>query len=220
MGTQKRNCAASVTNSTFMCLWAIYIFPGSVNISSCSRIGRPSIGICISFTDTWMWKLGLRLRNSFSGNICFQFSVLCLCSVLYFSTEYHNSRQNIITLFRKYFVDTRSEARLNLFFGTHKWKIVCHVVWFCCAMPSKFLSTYFLLMRGYKHSLVHSYLFYKAVSHKHLVYILQINLKQLPFSLKRNFKMVSELLKKWKLDRRLSHPIVFIQLISSQSHTL
>ncbi len=27
-----------------------------------------------------MWKLGRRLPNSFSGNICFEFSVLCLCS--------------------------------------------------------------------------------------------------------------------------------------------
>jgi hypothetical protein len=26
-----------------------------------------------------MWKLGLRPCNSFSGNICFRFSVLCLC---------------------------------------------------------------------------------------------------------------------------------------------
>ncbi len=28
-----------------------------------------------SLTDTWMWKLGLWPRNSFSGNICFEFSV-------------------------------------------------------------------------------------------------------------------------------------------------
>ena len=28
-----------------------------------------------------MWKLGLRPSNFFSGNICFEFSVLCLCSV-------------------------------------------------------------------------------------------------------------------------------------------
>jgi hypothetical protein len=27
-----------------------------------------------------VWKLGLRPRNSFPGNICFQFAVLCLCS--------------------------------------------------------------------------------------------------------------------------------------------
>jgi hypothetical protein len=27
-----------------------------------------------------MWKLGLLPRNSFSGNICFEFSVLFLCS--------------------------------------------------------------------------------------------------------------------------------------------
>ncbi len=79
--SQKRNCAASVPISTFMCLWAIYIFPGSVHIFSCTRIGRPIVGIYKSITDTWMWKLGLRPLNSFSGNICFEFSILVLCSV-------------------------------------------------------------------------------------------------------------------------------------------
>ncbi len=41
---------------------------------------RPILGIYKSLTDTWMWKLGLTPRNSFSGNICLEFSVFCLCS--------------------------------------------------------------------------------------------------------------------------------------------
>ncbi len=45
-----------------------------------SRKGRPIVGIYNSLTDTWMWKLGLRPRYSFSGNICFKFSAFCLCS--------------------------------------------------------------------------------------------------------------------------------------------
>ncbi len=31
-----------------------------------------------SLTGTWMWKFGLWPRKSFSGNICFDFSVLCM----------------------------------------------------------------------------------------------------------------------------------------------
>ncbi len=48
---------------------------------SSSRKGRPIVGIYNSLTDTWMWKLGLSPRYSFSGNICFKFSAFCLCSV-------------------------------------------------------------------------------------------------------------------------------------------
>jgi hypothetical protein len=37
-----------------------------------------------------MWKLGLWLRNSFSGNMCFKCSILVLCSV---ESETHTQRQ-------------------------------------------------------------------------------------------------------------------------------
>ncbi len=79
--SQIRNCAASVPISTFMYRWRIYIFPGSVRIFSCSRIGRLIVAMYKSLKHAWMWKLGQRPRNSFSGNICFEFSVLCLCNV-------------------------------------------------------------------------------------------------------------------------------------------
>ncbi len=66
--SQKRNCPASVPISTFMCLWAIYIFPRSVSLFCCRKICGPILGIHKSPTYTWMWKLGRRPRNSFSGN--------------------------------------------------------------------------------------------------------------------------------------------------------
>ncbi len=53
----------------------------SIGSHICSRIGRSIVGIYKSLTVTWMWKVGLWPRNSFSGNICFEFPVLCLCSV-------------------------------------------------------------------------------------------------------------------------------------------
>ncbi len=55
----------------------LYIPRIGPHISS-SRKGRPIVGIHNSLTDTWMWKLGLRPRYSFSGNICFEFSAFCL----------------------------------------------------------------------------------------------------------------------------------------------
>ncbi len=53
----------------------LYI-PGIGPYISRSRIGRTIVVIYKSLTDTWMWKLGLWSRNSFSGNICFEFSIL------------------------------------------------------------------------------------------------------------------------------------------------
>ncbi len=41
--------------STFMYLWAIYIFSGLVCLFCCSQIGRPILGIYQSHTDRWMY---------------------------------------------------------------------------------------------------------------------------------------------------------------------
>ena len=67
--SQNRNCAATVPIPTFMFLCAIYIFPRSVCIFCCRKISGPIVGIYKSLTDTWMWKLGLRPRNSQKRNI-------------------------------------------------------------------------------------------------------------------------------------------------------
>ncbi len=58
------NCAASVSISTCICPWAIYIFPGSVHIFPCSRIGRPILEIYKSLTDRWVKELGDRTLYS------------------------------------------------------------------------------------------------------------------------------------------------------------
>ena len=75
------NCVASAPIFTLMCLWAIYIFPGSVYIFPPAEQADPSWEYIISVTDTRKWKLGLRPRYSFSGNICFKFPAFFLCSV-------------------------------------------------------------------------------------------------------------------------------------------
>ncbi len=52
--SQKRNCAATVPISTFMCLRAIYIFPGSVCLFCCRKYVDRSWGIYKSLTHTHM----------------------------------------------------------------------------------------------------------------------------------------------------------------------
>jgi hypothetical protein len=76
---------------SFMCMWAIYIFPRSVCLFCCRRICGPILGIYKSLTDTWMCKLGLTPRNSFSGNTYMGFPLQCAssqceCVLIFIST--------------------------------------------------------------------------------------------------------------------------------------
>ncbi len=46
-----------------------------------AKRGGLIVGIYKSLTETRMWQLGTRPCSFISGNICFEFSVPCLCSV-------------------------------------------------------------------------------------------------------------------------------------------
>ncbi len=65
-----RGRGISVPISTFMCLWANYTYIPTMGLPFLlEEICRLILGIYKSLTDTWMWQLGLRPRNSQKMNI-------------------------------------------------------------------------------------------------------------------------------------------------------
>jgi len=88
--SQKRNCAASVPIFTFVCRWAINMFTQSFCLFCCRKICGLILGIYKSLIDTWMWKLELRPRNSFSGNTYMEFLLQCRSAFWEFQYTYIN----------------------------------------------------------------------------------------------------------------------------------
>ncbi len=78
-------------------LWDIYVFPGSVCLFCWRKICGLSLGINKSLTDTWMWKWGLRPRNSQKRGTLRGFSLQCSFAnrdylVSLFSIQLHTTK--------------------------------------------------------------------------------------------------------------------------------
>ncbi len=121
------------------------------------------MGIYNSLTDTWMWKLGLRPRYSFSGNICFKFSAFCLCSMvfcsmfvctLYFPAQIISLRKQIIGrhslhikiyfLFGNYIQYLLTYTCIYYICDNQSAATFCVLYLHCCTMYIQFSTTIFL----------------------------------------------------------------------------
>ncbi len=95
MFPQKWNCYFQIriilfclSVPTLIYLWEIYIFPGSDCLFSCREICGQILGIYKSITDTCMWRLGLRPRNSQKRNTKMVFSLQCRLQYLQWGQQH------------------------------------------------------------------------------------------------------------------------------------
>ncbi len=104
MYSQKRNCAASVPISTFMCLLVIFTFSRSVQLFSCSRIGRPIRGIYINRSQkhecrNWDYGRAVPFLGIFVSNCRYCVFAVCPSPVFHFTLFFPESFFTTFTLF-------------------------------------------------------------------------------------------------------------------------
>ncbi len=84
---------------------------------SCSRIDKSIVEIYESLTDTWMWKLGLRLRNSQKRNTLMGYSLQC--------TVLKGSKKTTYKIFNWDITHSTYQRAVLLTMNAHKL-VLCH----------------------------------------------------------------------------------------------
>jgi hypothetical protein len=115
-----------------LCLWEIYIFPGSVHIFSCSKIDRLILEIYKSLTDIWVKELFFGNKEAAQFHLGIQkweldiyigFSsalhLQCMCHILIYSFHVHKEDSHDISVLlfshwdHSYFVVVETYLRLQ-----------------------------------------------------------------------------------------------------------
>ncbi len=134
MCSQIRNCAASVPIPTFMWLWGICIFSGSVHTFGCSKIEGPIQEIYKSLKDIqYCMSVGIGRQNIiilFWNNEAAQFHFICSPQPFYLLIFYPLKLNCFCSTILWFIHKLRYSTTLhNFVYFTHR--IVCTFSWHC-----------------------------------------------------------------------------------------
>ncbi len=166
------NCETSIPISTLMCLWAIYIFPGSVHIFSCSRIGRSILGIykCSQTHECGNWDCGRAIP--FLGNFFRIFGIVSLqcmstgytdkeiqfCKINGYALCSHAVNDDIWLPFFLLLILCFEQTVSFLSFASHT-KVPTPTPRFMPHFPSSFFPSYLQILRRFRRQSEHTVFF-------------------------------------------------------------